>query len=371
MQLSLSDRLVWIFRFVMFGILAAVLISPELYMTDRNFPLIPLTVYFIPLPYPLDYIVYSGMIVIALLLIIYADNRPLLIALVSIFGFLMLADQMRWQGFNIFYFFLSAAFLFSAKHPERLLSIIRITIIGYFFWTGIQNINNIYFENIFPWIFEPYTKKFLPEQAIAYFNYLGYLLPFIQIFAGIGLLFDSTRNTAMWTGITLIGIIFVSMSPIGHNWNKIQLPYYLTIMSVTYLAFNDTEFELKSLFNYNKSIIHIAAILMFLVLPIFNFVGLYDNSLSFKDFSGKGLYCKIYIDDEISENLPEVLKQYTFKTYDNKKYFDVFYWSMFALKVAPYSEKRVFNQLENYFCSFKTSEDCPTNVVIYTYDDPK
>lgn len=371
MQILNEKRIIWVFRIVLAGLTTALLVSPELWMTNRNFPLIPITGKFIPIPYPIDYIIYSAILVLALLLFIYYENKFMLIALATLLGFLLIADQMRWQNFNMYYFFILIAFIFLKNEPDKLLNIIRLSLIAYMVWSGIQNFNSIYFNNIFPWLFEPFTRRFLPLSAISYFNNLGYIFPFIQIFAGIGLLFAKTRKAALWTGLSILSIIFLSLSPIGHNWNKIQLPYYLVLMMLLFFAFYESDFKLKDIFSPAKSIIHYFALVIFIVLPSFNLLGFYDNALSYNDFSGKGLYCKVYFDDEIAENLPEVLKQYTFKLQTNKNYFDVFYWSLFALKVPPYAEKRVFYALKDYFCQFQQNQECSVRISIYDYNNPE
>ncbi|MFN4122893.1 MAG: hypothetical protein ACK4GL_06270 [Flavobacteriales bacterium] len=371
MQILSEKRIIWIFRIVMAGILTALLISTELWMTERNFPLIPITGKFIPLPYPIDYILFCGMIVLPLLLLIYYDNKPLLIGLAVLFGLLLMADQMRWQNFNMYYFFIVITYVFLKKEPEKLLNVVRLSLVAYMVWSGIQNINHIYFTNVFPWLFEPFTRKFLPQAAISYFNYIGYLFPFLQIFAGVGLLFAQTRRASMWIGIGILGILFLSLSPLGHNWNKIQLPYYLVLICHLFFAFYESEFNFKKIFNPGKSPFYAFALVIFIILPSFNLVGLYDDGLSYKEFSGKGLYCKVYFDDEIAENLPEVLKQYTFKIDENKNYFDVFYWSLYALKVPPYAERRVFLALDDYFCQFQQKEQCSVRISIYDYNNPE
>lgn len=371
LKLTLNERLSWIFRILMFCLLATLLISPELWMSDRNFPLVPIFGSFIPTPYPIDYLLYAAMITLSLLLIIYNDNKILLISLTSVFGFLLLADQMRWQSFNITYFVLCFAFLFKEKNPKELFNLIRISIAFYMIWSGIQNINHIYFDSVFPWIFEPLTQKFIPKGMQPYFNYIGYSFPFIQIFSGIALFIKPLQKLAIRTAIVFLGILFLSLSPIGHNWNKISLPYLGFLISLLYFGFEAIEINNKEIFRFPKSVAGIVIVLMFVFLPILNFFNIYDNALSFRDFSGKGSYCKIYISDEIKENIPDVLKQYVFKNIDNKPYFDVYYWSMFALKVAPYSEERVFYAIEKYFCTYQTSGNCETKVVIYTYDNPQ
>jgi hypothetical protein len=214
MLLNTEQRLNWILKLVIFGLLTTLMISSELWMTDRNFPLVPITGKFIPLPYPIDYILYSAMIVLGLLLLIYTDNKPMLISVTAVMGLLMLADQMRWQNFNLYYFFIMLSFIVLRHDPKRLLNVVRISIVGYMVWSGLQNMNTIYINNVFPWIFEPFLRKILPQSAMSSFNYLGYVFPLLQIFAGIGLLFKPTRNAAFWIGISILSIIFLSLSPL-------------------------------------------------------------------------------------------------------------------------------------------------------------
>jgi hypothetical protein len=94
------SRLQWTFRIALMGVLGTLLLSSKVWMTERNFPVVPLFEGIPSMPSPLDYILYSVLMVLVIYQIIYLENRNTKFALIGMFVFLMLGDQMRWQPYR-------------------------------------------------------------------------------------------------------------------------------------------------------------------------------------------------------------------------------------------------------------------------------
>lgn len=348
------------------AMLSTWLLSNKVWMTDRNFPMVPIFDGIPSLPSPIDYLLYSVLIVIGIYQIMYLENKNTKIALVVLLGFLMLGDQMRWQPYNVQYMLMTIGLFFYPKYKEGLLKTFQMMVIVFLIFSGIQELNSIFIEQIFPWLVGPLADKF-PAKVEPYILGGGYIFPFLSIGAGIALIYPKSRLYGMYLGIFIHVFYFYALSPIGNDWNHAILPYNAAMAFFTYLLFYKTQNDFKSIFWSKDFRYQQVAVLFFAGLPLLSFVGLYDKMQSFNTYSGKALYAKIYVTEELAERLPDGIKRYIYRPYDGEPYIETTYWSADALKVSPYSEKRVYEQLERYICSFSEGE-CQAKLEIYTYE---
>lgn len=360
------SRVQWAFRVMLLGVLGTLLLSSKVWMTERNFPIVPLFEGIPSMPPPMDYILYSVLIVLAIYQIIYLENRNTKIALVSLFAFLMAGDQLRWQPYNMHYLLMIIGLLFYPKRSDDLLAVFRVMMVAFYVWSGLQMLNQVFYESIFPWMAGPLAEKF-PASLEGYVLGAGYVFPWLNLAAGIGLLFAPTRNIAVYVGIFVQLFLFYALSPMGNDWNAAILPYNAAVAMFTFVLFYQSNFEVKGLFQ-SKFPYHIAVMVVYGIIPVLSFFGLYDRMQSFNTYSGKAYYAKIYVTEELAERLPDGIKRYVFRPPVSKPFIETTYWSIDALKVSPYSEKRIYRSLHSYICSFAEG-DCPAELEIYTYED--
>ncbi|MEX1189293.1 MAG: hypothetical protein WED33_08545 [Bacteroidia bacterium] len=363
---SIQSRLQWTFRILLMAMLGTWLLSNKVWMTDRNFPMVPIIDGIPSLPSPIDYLLYSVLIVLGIYQIMYLENRNTKIALVGLLGFLMLGDQMRWQPYNVQYLLMTIGLFFYPKYKEELLKTFQMLVVVFLIFSGIQELNGVFIEQIFPWMVGPLADKF-PAKIEPYILGGGYIFPFLSVGAGIGLLFSKSRMYAMYLAIFIHAFYFYALSPLGNDWNHAILPYNIAMGFFTYILFYQTENDWKSIFWSKNFRYHQVAVIFFAGLPLLSFFGLYDKMQSFNTYSGKALYAKIYVTESLVERLPDGVKRYIYRPIDGEPYIETTYWSADALKVSPYSEQRVYEQLERYICSFAEG-DCPAKLEIYTYE---
>jgi hypothetical protein len=351
---------------MLLGVLGTLLLSSKVWMTERNFPVIPLFDGIPSMPPPLDYILYSILIVMTIYQIIYLENRNTMYALVGMYAFLMLGDQMRWQPYNVHYLLMMIGLLFYPARIDQLLQVFRCMIVAFYIWSGLQELNAVFIESIFPWLAAPLAEKF-PAAMEEYVLGGGYVFPFLNILTGVGLLFQKTRNLSVYMGILIQFFLFYALSPMGLDWNVAILPYHAVLAFFTFSLFYDSEFSLRNLFwsnfRYQQGIV-----VFYCVLPVLSFFGIYDKMQSFNIYSGKAYYGKIYISEQLHERLPDGWKRYVFTPPRSRPFIETTYWSMDALKVSPYSEIRIYKALEREICK-RAEGDCGADLDIYTYED--
>jgi hypothetical protein len=364
LETSLS-RIQWTFRVLLMAMLGTWLLSNKVWMTDRNFPVVPIFDGIPSLPSPIDYIFYSILIVLAIYQIIYLENRNTKIALIALLGFLMLGDQMRWQPYNVQYFLMIVGLFFYPKYTDGLLNTFRMMVVVFLIYSGIQEVNSVFIESIFPWMIKPIAVIF-PAKMEPYILGGGYIFPFLSIAAGIGLLFNQTRNYAVYLGMFVNLFYFYALSPMGNDWNHAILPYNIAMTFFTYVLFFNTELSFEVILWSKKFRYQQVLVVFFAGLPLLSLFGVYDRMQSFNTYSGKSLYAKIYVTESLVNLLPDGVKRYVYRPPQGEPYIETTYWSADALKVSPYSEERVYEKLHEYVCSFSEG-DCSARLEIYSY----
>jgi uncharacterized membrane protein len=360
------SRVQWAFRFLLTAMLATWLLSNKVWMTDRNFPMVPVFDFIPPLPSPVDYIFYCVLIILTIYQILYIENKNTKIALIALFAFLMLGDQMRWQPYNVQFFLMVNALFFFPKFTDGILNTFRALLIVFFIMTGIQEFNAVFQQSVFPWLISP-IATLLPMKMEAGVLEGGYVFALLNLLTGIGLLFPKTRNIAVIAAIVISLFLFYSLSPMANDWNHASLPYNIVTAAFTYVLFYKSEFDLKLVFWNPKFYYQSAVIAVFAIIPLLSFAGLYDRMQCFNAYSGKSLYAKIYVTEDLVDLLPDGVKRYVYRPPMGEPYLETTYWSFNALKVSPYSEKRVYEKLQEYVCSFSEGE-CSARLEIYTYN---
>ena len=99
------------------------------------------------------------------------------------------------------------------------------------------------------------------------------------------------------------------------------------------------------------------------MLPLFNFVNLWDSYLSHNLYSGNTSNGVIYISDALETKLPEKIRKYSLGEL-NQNQITIKYWCMMELGVPAYPEKRNFESITSTF--YKYATDSSEVYLLYT-----
>ncbi len=327
-----------------------ILLSIKLWYANRLFPLCPLIDGFPVFPKSIDtlqpFLLIGGLIVG-----MFLRNRALFIGLLLLLLILLLQDQMRWQPWVYLYFCMLLPFAILRKDTKHLLPFFQILLIGVYFWSGVHKIGPGFNEGTFDRMLE---YLFLMEDASARqeLHFLGYLIPIIEILIAIGLLFRKTRFLAVFGAIATHLIILTYLIIEDHN--SVVYPWNIAMIVFVIVSFYKSENVLKLSEiqdKTSKALVGLATV-FYLVLPAFNFVGWWDNYLSFKLYSGtNGQFC-VGLDMRHYQKVDPSLHAY-FWTVDepNGNYWIyVSKWAFEELNVPFYPEMRVFKKVAKHFC---------------------
>ncbi len=111
-QRGAENRLAWLRIALAAGLVAGLLLSPNLWISTRSYPLTPLWDAVPPLPYPADYVLF-GLLMVLVTGVGVARGRAigwLGISALVIAAFLVVQDESRLQPWFYQYSFMLAAF---------------------------------------------------------------------------------------------------------------------------------------------------------------------------------------------------------------------------------------------------------------------
>ncbi len=361
-RLTDKQKILLVVRLAIIQFLVMIAYAPKLWITTKNFPVVP-RFDFIPIPkFPFDYIL--AFIFVGLLILFFIKPKKIIgFSIVLLYFYLALVDQNRLQPYyyQTILIILTTSFLRkSRKNTTIVLHGLMLIFIATYFFSGIQKINGN-FNTV--WM-QAFTKHFgfLPE----WFSYLfTRSVPFIEAIIGIMLFFNKTRKLAV-IGIVMmhLGIVILLLT-FGYGYNVVpwNLENILSVIILFWYYKSKYPFDIATqYFNYKKGII----LFLTFVLPATNLFGFWDHLLSFSFFSAKLNYYYIEInDDKLLQNLPDDIKEFVFE-YQNKPIINLNDWAGTVNGVLLYPEDRVAYKVQKYLESFgDTNKKNKTKLVEY------
>jgi hypothetical protein len=337
-----DGRLVLLRRAVAFAMLGGLLLSPNLWISSRAYPLTPLFGFIPPLPYPVDHVVFGLFVVLVASMAIFQGRLAGWLALSATIVALLfiLQDQSRLQPWFYQYSFLIATislFGLNKVGVEDALNSCRLIVAATYFFSGLQKANAAFVEREYPWIVEPLTMH-LPSGAQNILLWGAYAVPAIEATMGFGLLTRRLRKPAAIGTLLMHGFILLCVGPWGHDWNSVIWPWNVAMVLFTFILFwqpadNPSLLEVvlpwRKLSDFNLTpgpSFRALLVVLFALMPLFSFFGMWDSYLSASLYSGNTKSGDVYtwngpdvIDTNISRDLP--MKQMNVPAYPEDRVF--------------------------------------------------
>jgi hypothetical protein len=111
-----------------------------------------------------------------------------------------------------------------------------------------------------------------------------------------------------------------------------------------------TEFTWPDVVATRRDPLHIAALALFVVLPVLSFFNLWDSYLSAALYSGNLTEAQIYISDIGMASVPSAVRRRTVHTSPNTNVLNIQRWAIEDLNVMPYPETRVYKAVARSVC---------------------
>ena len=345
-----SDRALWLQRAITIAFVCGLLLSAPLWFGLRTYPIAPLVVGVPALLVPLDALFFVLAVALLGVLCVSRQSWWVTVGLLGTLGVFIVTDITRLQPWVYQYAAMLGAFAFCTR--EKSLNVCRFIVAATYVWSGVQKLNPQFMQSTFAWLLAPLGTFSMPHLAIA--------VALAETLLGLGLLWGKTRHLSVVLVVVMHLLILLSIGPLGHNWNTIVWPWNIAMMMFVVLLFwkwnsgiQNSEFRIQNwLFNLRSCWYSIAIVLLFGVMPLFSFFGLWDSYLSASLYSGNTDSARIAILDRESVRLPPSLQ----KRFESPET-PLLFWSMDELNVPPYPEARVFRSIFHVLCTYSDNPD--------------
>jgi hypothetical protein len=279
------------------GLVAGLLLSPNLWVSTRAYPLTPLWNAVPPLPYPADYALFG--LLVALVASVGATRGRIMgwlaAGALALAAFFVLEDESRLQPWFYQYSFMLAAFCFygwGRIGTSDALNACRLIVAATYFWSGLQKANAGFFEITYPWLVEPLTA-WLPDWAGSALLSGAYAVPVVEAVIGLGLLTRRFRKPAVVGALSMHAFIMLSVGPLGQDHNTVVWPWNFAMSAFVVILFWRAPDEPSPLTLLGPgrnlspgSALRATVLVLFAFMPLFSFFGLWDSYLSSSLYSG-------------------------------------------------------------------------------------
>ena len=360
LQLSLPKRINLIRITLVLSLLISVLLSLNLWCGDRSFPVTPiLQVNWLNSSYDFIWIV---LVILFWITSLFLRFQRVFIFLACLFCFfLILFDLNRLQPWFFMYNSLLVLFIFyngRVDEPNKNTSffiIIQLIFASFYFFNGISCLNDQFVKESFEVIISP-VQTLVSERHFIFLKKTGFLVPYLLMFIGLGLMISSIRYLAFSFAFLLHLILLVLFFPSANHLNYSLWLSNLTFIFLLFFMFsgniNPPIYSLILLFN---RILFYPVLVFFIVLPFFNSTNKWPDFLSSNSKGGNNKHLELKINKDIKKQLSSYERFFLIPT-DSLFFVDYQNWCLHELNSDCIPSERVFNSILNYFNSINENK---------------
>ena len=345
-----------------FALISEILISWKLWFPfGREFPMMSA---FSWLDFSLglvgDGILSLGLLVALAFIAIDKQRKPAIILAISCLFVLILEDITRFQPWVYTQGTILILIAFNKTGREKaILSGAMLVVALVYIWSGIQKFNLGFIRDTFPWFLSAYGLDFqsVSNQTIGDFNYIFIIVPLVEFSIGLFLLIHKTRKIAIIAGIVMHLFVLLSLGPTGHNWNMVVWPWNLSLIVFLILYYAPKD-EIRISQGIQSFRMNFVVLILFGLMPAFNFLGYWDDALSGSMYSGAHNNVVFFFDSKNEPELTQISKAGTTVTENEKNIDDPYsdskiwfiYWSIYDLKAPFYPAYRYYSRFGRILC---------------------
>jgi hypothetical protein len=331
------------------------LISIPLWLTERDYPLLPLIPGLPALPAPWDKVFFGVLLLSLVLAFRFFRSATGLFLAGALFSFL--SDQNRGQPWLYMYWIMLLLAL--QRAPAALVSC-RVALSGVYVWGGIQKLNSAFQEVAVPWFVSP-ASDWLPSACLPALRGLLATAPFVEIFIGLGLWIPSLRRPAIVAAFLIHLSALLFLGPLGHSYNFVVWPWNVAMLVLVLVLF-PAGASLGTVFHLRRAWCALTLLVLFWLLPIFSYSGHWPSYFSFALYSANLARAEIYLGDSVRQRLPESMQCFVrplgkapHPRIQGPYLFDQQTWAMAVLGAAPWPEPGGFQSVRRYLTQWSST----------------
>ena len=287
-------------------------------------------------------------------LVLYPMQRGLLTTVIAGILLFCLLDVNCLQPWVWLYVLIFVVALFSpTSRPDRnpSLSPIAWLLAAVYAWGGIHKLTPYFAEDNFSW----FCESFSFTRSFGQYPALGYSVAVLEMSFAAGLLWSRTRRFFRNLVIGFHIVILAALSPWGHDWNAVVLPWNLAMAALVWVAFPTGE-DLQILKTGKPPLPTAFVIVLAWLAPALNIFGYWPHTLSWQLYTNTQPEGTFFADQQIhfktrqGEDLwLEFTKGESTLLLDD--------WAMRDLRTPIFPSERVFRQMGKYLCGCLSQSD--------------
>lgn len=359
--MSEEKRLALFTRVLAVGFLGALGFSWTLWISTRDYPLVPFFGFSetISFPFPLDYLVLGMLVSLLLALVIRPAARMVIPPLLLVLAVLFLQDLNRlWPSFYEFSFFLLVIATFGMhardeREASRILNTLRFMLAAVYFWSGFLKFTPTFYHQTFPWFVGP-LMTFVPA-LIPHLSVVGVIAACLEVFFAIGLLVPRLRTLALFEATAMHALIFFLIGPFRDNWNDSAWFWSLCTLAFLWVLFYKAPaFSVRRLiperWSEPRFVPQLLAVAFLGLLPALNLLNRWPSPLSFNVYTGNVASGELTVRKNLAQKLPPSSRSFIQEVNQEYVRLDIYAWSAKEFNANPLPEKKVFKALLAYVC---------------------
>jgi uncharacterized membrane protein YphA (DoxX/SURF4 family) len=317
---------------------AGLLLSPNLWLTGRAYPTVPVWDGLPDVPPSASRFVFGALLVLLIFGAVLHRARWPLLAFVTLAGGWSMWDQTRWQPWFYQYLAMLVTVGAARRDDPTALNICRLVVAATYVWSGLQKVNVTFASDTYPWVMEPLLGR-LPEGLAAWAGEQGWVAAGVEFGLGVALLVPPLRVVAVPLLIGMHATLLYCLGPFGHDWNSVVWPWNVALPALDVMLFAGARgATLRQIVWPPGSPLARGVLLLFGIMPAFSFVGWWDPYLSASLYSGNTPRARITLSEVAADGLAPWVRE----NHLSGDEIDLPGWAMEELNVPGYPSRRVF-----------------------------
>jgi hypothetical protein len=363
---GVARELRWVRAALGLCFLATLLVSYRAWLSSgRDFPLVPVIDGLPQPPYPLDWLLFGGMVAALLGMSFARRPAPYLAAVLVIPAVWMVLDQARWQPYLLTYLAGAACLLAGERPPLRAagdpparwhMAPYQLSLCAVYLYSGVHKLNLRWIEGSFRGWTSPITERLgIDPAAVPRAMFAGGVLAAAgEAALGLALLWPRTRRPAV-VGLTLMHVyIMLALTRQGLAANTVVWPWNVVVVASLWLLFwpRGAGARLDGFIRawwrglrgrgtmeappQPLRLLWGGVIVLFGVLPALSFAEAWPAALSFQLYAAKQREVRIYYRPDQRAAMPPA----ALRSERHPGEIDLLRWGMRELNVVPALEVR-------------------------------
>lgn len=317
--------------------------SFKTWITDRIYPVIP----------PLDivknvpgfvHLFAFGFSLLALLLILFKENRLLLISLFLSEILSCSLDTVRWQPWEYMYLCILLIMIINFHKPKNIILLVHLFLVSVYVFSGLHKLNRSFLS--LAWMNMILIDFFgLSMDVILKYKlfFVGLLIPIVELALAILLLISKSKRKISYVLMGIHVVILIVIGPFGLQHNSVVWFWNLAMIGMLLIIY------VKPIDSVTNSFCtsNFYWFVLWFIMPVFSFFGHWYQYFSFNLYSGKGEQLYICFSEKKKELKP-YFEPATNNICPGKPCVNLQNWALAEIKSAPLPETEIYRKIGVY-----------------------